>query len=461
MDEGYFSRLTALSPTRLWINNPTAAEAVRALEAGAVACTTNPAYVMKMYKSSEERAAIDRDIDEAASLASDDAAVAVQRAAVKRLCDAFLPLYETSGGRNGWVSIQISPFLEHDAKNIVDDARENRKLAPNVIAKIPVTEAGLEAMGVLLREGVPIIATEVMGLSQAAAACGVYQRTVPDPARGPAFFVTHISGIFDDYLRGVAPAGFPSDLLYQAGLSLARRQYETMRSRRWPGRLLGGGARGLHHFTELIGGDLDVTINWKDGAQQLLESNPPVVWRVGCPVPPQVVDRLRTLPEFDKAWREDGLAFSEFDTFGPVALFRSQFIEGWNFLLDKIRTRRAERCGRVPLSQLATGKRVEIRPGVTRVTLSYNADSMLCHFSIRRGTGLPLHRHRAVQNGFVLKGRARFYREDGSSFVVGPGDGYIFDSQEAHGSEMLEDVELIECFSPMRPEYSDREDIHG
>lgn len=109
---------------------------------------------------------------------------------------------------------------------------------------------------------------------------------------------------------------------------------------------------------------------------------------------------------------------------------------------------------KVYLSSLSVGKRVQMRPGIERVTMSYNADNMLCYFYLKAGTGLPLHDHVAVQNGFVVKGRIRFFKADGSSIVVGPGDGYIFDSSEAHGSEVLEDSEIIECFTPMRPEYA-------
>ena len=108
---------------------------------------------------------------------------------------------------------------------------------------------------------------------------------------------------------------------------------------------------------------------------------------------------------------------------------------------------------KVFLSSLSAGKRVTMRPGIDRVTMSYNDDNMLCYFYLAEGTGLPLHTHLAAQNGFVISGRIRFFRESGESFVAGPGDGYIFESNEAHGSEILEDSEIIECFTPMRPDY--------
>ena len=52
--KGYFHTVARLTPTRFWINNPTLREARQAIEAGAVACTTNPTYAAKMARSTED-----------------------------------------------------------------------------------------------------------------------------------------------------------------------------------------------------------------------------------------------------------------------------------------------------------------------------------------------------------------------------------------------------------------------
>jgi transaldolase len=358
MPASYFHRVHGQSPTRFWINNPTAAEAAFAIEAGAFGCTTNPAYLSKMLKDPVECAKLDVDIDAALALNQSDeaAAASVQRAAVARLASAFLPVYEASGGNSGWVSIQISPYEEGSAEAIIADARENRKISPAIIAKIPVTAAGLEAISILTAEGVPVLATEVMGLAQAEAACAAYRGLAAGTGRAagagaaspPAYFVTHISGIFDDYMRQVVAErsiGIEPDILFQAGLSVARRQYALMKGMDCPAILLGGGARGLHHFTEMVGGDVHVTINWKGGAERLLAENPPVVWRMDAPVPGYVVDTLsRLIPEYRQAIGAEELAIGDFEKFGPVVLFRNSFIQGWDALESAIAERRKSRA---------------------------------------------------------------------------------------------------------------------
>jgi quercetin dioxygenase-like cupin family protein len=98
-------------------------------------------------------------------------------------------------------------------------------------------------------------------------------------------------------------------------------------------------------------------------------------------------------------------------------------------------------------------EQVESPEGVVRTTIAYNDQMMLCHFTLKQGSQIPLHRHVAVQNGYLVSGRIRMIWETGREFVAGPGDGWCFASNEGHRAEILEDSEAIECFAPSRPEY--------
>ena len=98
---------------------------------------------------------------------------------------------------------------------------------------------------------------------------------------------------------------------------------------------------------------------------------------------------------------------------------------------------------------------VEKPAGIFRTTLSFNEQSMLCHFRLTRGSAIPLHNHEVVQHGYVLSGRIRFLLNEGQSFVATAGMSYAFDPWEHHGAEAVEDSEVVEFFAPMRPEYVD------
>jgi uncharacterized cupin superfamily protein len=56
----------------------------------------------------------------------------------------------------------------------------------------------------------------------------------------------------------------------------------------------------------------------------------------------------------------------------------------------------------------------------------------------------------------VLSGKVKFFDADGNERILGPGDGYLFSSYEPHGSVAIEETELIETFTPARPEYLDK-----
>ena len=195
-------------------------------------------------------------------------------------------------------------------------------------------------------KNVPIIATEIMGISQAVSVCEAYTAAVKGKSFAPALYVTHISGIFDDFMNArVKELGveIPEHVLQNAGLIIARKQYDIMQSRGYPGKLLGGGARGLRHFTGLVGGNADITINWKGTADELLRVNPEVKNEIDKkPDPEDVKTLLDLVPEYALAYNEDALAPKDFESFGPVTLFRNSFLKAWVSLLDAIENIRTE-----------------------------------------------------------------------------------------------------------------------
>lgn len=194
----YFHRVHAQTPTRFWINNVTRKQAEISLEAGAVGCTQNPAYTWKMIESPEENSYVNEMLSNILKEEQDDntALVLLQRDLVAGIAKYFLPLYEKSGGKQGYVSIQGDPFHE-DAESIIKYARINAAAAPNIMAKVPATEDGLKAIRVLLSEGIAINATEVMAVRQALDVCQIYNEVCSGMENPPVVYYSHITGIYD------------------------------------------------------------------------------------------------------------------------------------------------------------------------------------------------------------------------------------------------------------------------
>jgi transaldolase len=348
MSTHYFHRVAQQTPTQFWVNNPIREEADQAIREGATGCTCNPSYCQKMIDHPREGEYARALLDEAIQQTGDDseAQAILQRKLVGGIAVKFRPLYDAKPGKQGYVSIQGDPVCEHDPTDLLHEARLNRALAPNACIKMPCTSSGLKAMEILIAEGVPINATEIFAVSQAISVCELYSRVTSPPGQYAVMYLSHIAGIYDDYLGQYVErekVDISSDVLMQAGLVVARKVYQIIQERAYPVTFVGGGARGLHHFTEMVGGHLVVTINWTGTADRLLDTNPPVVYRLFNPVPNRVIDELvEKLPDFKRGYLEGGLGEEEYEEFGPVALFRGSFIKSWRRVLDLAKERRAQ-----------------------------------------------------------------------------------------------------------------------
>jgi transaldolase len=343
--KSYFKRVAEHSPTMFWINNPTQPQADLALEHGALGCTNNPSYTQKMLDHPEYSDYTYGILDDVLREFEDDrqAAIELQARMVKPVADKFMPLFKKSGGEHGFVSIQGDPLADDSAEDIVKQALDNRKVSPNICCKIPVTEPGLDAIQQLVPLNTPMNSTEIFGVSQLVALAETYERCARAAGKFPMMYMSHIAGIYDDYLYNYVHENdvqISPDVLHQAGF---RKVYNIMTERAYKCVFVGGGARGLHHFTEMVGGRVCITINWVGTADKLLEQNSPVVYRIFNPVPLKVIDELmEKLPDFKKGYLEDGLSVEEFEDFGPVQLFKSAFTKSWTRVLGIIPERRAQ-----------------------------------------------------------------------------------------------------------------------
>ena len=128
------------------------------------------------------------------------------------------------------------------------------------------------------------------------------------------------------------------DVLWQAGMAVAKKAYAMARAVCPVMGLVGGGARGLHHFTEMVGADAAVTINWLGTADKLIEQDPIVLHRFLAPVPESVIDEFaEKVEDFRRGYFADAMEPAEYEDFGPVVLFRKSFEGRRQNALDFIR----------------------------------------------------------------------------------------------------------------------------
>jgi transaldolase len=80
---------------------------------------------------------------------------------IRNACDIFMPVYEESGGLDGYVSIEVPPTIADDTEKTIQEARRYYKEIdrPNVMIKIPGTSAGLPAVEAVIADGISVNVT--------------------------------------------------------------------------------------------------------------------------------------------------------------------------------------------------------------------------------------------------------------------------------------------------------------
>lgn len=162
---------------------------------------------------------------------------------VTNACDRFLPLWQSSNGTDGFVSIEVSPSAAHDTQISIDDARRLWAAVdrPNAMVKIPGTREGIPAIEECLAEGININITLLFSVQRYAEVLGAYmnalerRRSRSQPidrlASVASFFVSRVDTKVDKLL------GKNPDLRGQTAIANAKLAYRhllrTMDGKRW------------------------------------------------------------------------------------------------------------------------------------------------------------------------------------------------------------------------------------
>ncbi len=88
----------------------------------------------------------------------------------------LMPVFESSGGEDGYVSVEVSPALANDTEKTIDAARDldQRLASPNLYIKVPATIEGIPAIHTLISEGTSVNVTLIFGLERYAAVMEAY-----------------------------------------------------------------------------------------------------------------------------------------------------------------------------------------------------------------------------------------------------------------------------------------------
>ncbi|MGZ0710988.1 transaldolase (plasmid) [Coraliomargarita sp. W4R53] len=167
----------------------------------------------------------------------DDTIFALTTTDVRDACDIFRPIYDTTNGVDGRVSIEVSPDLAHDTDATIAQAKELYKAVDraNVLIKIPATKAGIPAITEVIAAGISVNVTLIFSLEryndvidaylaglERAKSAGIDLAGIHSVA---SFFVSRVDTEVDNRLKAIG-SDEAIALQSKAGIANARLAYQ-------------------------------------------------------------------------------------------------------------------------------------------------------------------------------------------------------------------------------------------
>ncbi|MGD2046110.1 MAG: bifunctional transaldolase/phosoglucose isomerase [Gemmatimonadota bacterium] len=236
-----------------WLDNLTRSKihggelARRIRREGLKGVTSNPAIFRKALASGDDY------YDQIQELAARGCSVSeiyekVVTRDIRDACDALADVHRESDGRDGFVSLEVSPHLAYDPDGTLAEARRLYEAVdrPNVMIKIPATEVALPVIEEALYEGINVNITLLFSVERYISVAEAYLAAMTrranerlplrDVASVASFFLSRIDVLTDELLAqrigearstGETPRAGPETLLGRAAVACARHAYDV------------------------------------------------------------------------------------------------------------------------------------------------------------------------------------------------------------------------------------------
>lgn len=222
----------------------------RIIKQGLRGITSNPTIFNKAISKSTDYDAQIRDLARDAARVEDIYEQLVVKD-VQDACDLLRPVFDESKGVDGFVSLEVSPYLAHEAERTMQEARRlfNAVDRPNVFIKIPGTATGVRAIEEMLYEGVNINITLLFSVERYEAVAKAYltalerrlaqSKPVDNVASVASFFLSRIDILVDQLLqhRMAQKNGPAQALIGKVAVTNAKLAYQNFKkifsSSRW------------------------------------------------------------------------------------------------------------------------------------------------------------------------------------------------------------------------------------
>lgn len=288
---------------------------------------------------------------------------------VKRGAQMYMPVFEKSNYKYGYISAQVDPRYIDDKEKMLEQAYDLAKLSPNVMIKIPGTKQGYEVIKILTFKGIATNNTLSFILPQFIACANAVKEGLEIAKRNKVDLTRWRSVITDMIARygdlgGLREKGRQIGIVLSeaevrwAEIAIIKKAHKIIKERKYPSKMLACSMRisppngdkkvAVWHLEKLAGGNFVYTCPPKfikalilncDGLEfsNQIEEEPPK----------EVLGKLLRIPYFEQAYFEDGLTENEFNNHPSVIATAKEFsnrtLDMINFVSARLEKRKSNK----------------------------------------------------------------------------------------------------------------------
>jgi transaldolase len=327
-------------------------------------CTTNPPLSLQAVKADPEfwNGWIDELIFTNPDLSGTELAWLTYKEVVKRGAENYLPIYEASRSRFGWISGQLDPRLLTETDKMVQDAVELSSLCPNVMIKVPASMQGIDVIRELTARGISTNTTVCFTLPQIMASANAAMQGIKlakergvDLSRWRAVITHMIGRLTENPTLDIQAERRGIELTWQDkhwfGLAVFKRAYQLLSDGGYASKMLAcsmregplvAGKKRFWDIEKLAGGQIVYTCP-PYVLEPLFEIGDDLIFsaEIGDPVPTAVMDKMLNIPFCLQAYDPNGLELEQFNEHPSTIDTVRTFSKGFSGLEEYVDARLA------------------------------------------------------------------------------------------------------------------------
>ena len=277
---------------------------------------------------------------------------------VKAGSEMYLPLFEASGYKEGFLSGQVDPRSVFDKEAMIRQAEEIAAINPNVMVKIPGSKQGYEVIEYLTSKGIPTNNTLSFVLPQLVDCADSVERGLETARRNGVDLsrwrsvITHMEGRFGNLggLKDLAQdkgVELTDGEIRLAELAIFKKAYRYLIDNDRPSKMLAcslivgptvDGENRVWHLEEKSGANVVVTcpptfidkVLFMPGVEKISFKKD----RILEDIPGKLMDKLMRVPYFERGYAEDGYTRDEYNTLPALRQTAEQFSSATDEMVD-------------------------------------------------------------------------------------------------------------------------------